>query len=702
MKKTSVFGVLASAALLFGMSVVPTTVYAEGNSGSAPTYSGNEFFANGTPITIEESDEAGKSALITWDGGKQLIDADDIVYGGSDSTAQDVNLPSTKITMNGGTVRGIVAGNKMKNEKNCKTSKVTNAEVDINGGKITLGLWGTDNQNAAFGQAVIKEENGYSYKNYAIDKLTMTIDGAEINDLRGATSYTYIGEMDVRIGEEQAAVLNNFIAGTNGKLGNVTLSLYDGEVKTLSSLYRAIIEGKLTYHLYGGKSGVIYAGSYYPDEESYEGAGGAGSWWTTNFGNVDYGYANAIEINVEAGAAYQDIVSGFQYRSADVAKFKALYADRLWAIEGLNETAPVTLNLGQRPSADPLDAHSLVDASAAYVTTNWKANTISIDPLSLSLQVGESAQIKATVTPSYATEAISYSSSDPSVATVAQDGTVTAKKAGTAIISATAGSAKATCEVSVAEAENEVVVDLPSVDQNSNEVEAGVSQEGSAAFTETLKDTIEQIESVKGNDEKVVAAIKAAMEAGDDIETTLTVEKKTAEEVSASDVKAVEAVLRDLITKTEAKEAKVAQYLDLSILVEAQGSALGKLNQLSEKVTFTVAIPQQLQKENYDFYIVRIHGNEVTRIPVVKNADGTVSFQSDRFSTYALVYTDGAKTTLDKEEVVNPSIILDDTKPSENGSTPNTGDASQTEAYAALLMLSLALAGALTLKKKLN
>ena len=270
MKKTSVFGVLASAALLFGMSVVPTTVYAEGNSGSAPTYSGNEFFANGTPITIEESDEAGKSALITWDGGKQLIDADDIVYGGSDSTESAVNLPSTKITMNGGTVRGIVAGNKMKNEKSCKTSKVTNAEVDINGGKITLGLWGTDNQNAAFGQAVIKEENGYSYKNYAIDKLTMMIDGAEINDLRGATSYTYIGEMDVRIGEEQAAVLNNFIAGTNGKLGNVTLSLYDGEVKTLSSLYRAIIEGKLTYHLYGGKSGVIYAGSYYHDEESYE------------------------------------------------------------------------------------------------------------------------------------------------------------------------------------------------------------------------------------------------------------------------------------------------------------------------------------------------------------------------------------------------------------------------------------------------
>lgn len=128
-------------------------------------------------------------------------------------------------------------------------------------------------------------------------------------------------------------------------------------------------------------------------------------------------------------------------------------------------------------------------------------------------------------------------------------------------------------------------------------MEAGVSQKDSAAFTETLKDTIEQIESVKGNDEKVVAAIKAAMEAGDDIETTLTVEKKTAAEVSASDVKAVEAVLRDLITKTEAKEAKVAQYLDLSILVEAQGSALGKLNQLSEKVTFTVAIPQQLQKK---------------------------------------------------------------------------------------------------------
>lgn len=55
----------------------------------------------------------------------------------------------------------------------------------------------------------------------------------------------------------------------------------------------------------------------------------------------------------------------------------------------------------------------------------------------------------ATVTPADTTDAVTWSSSDETVATVSEDGTVTGIKEGTAVITATAGNVKAECTVTV-------------------------------------------------------------------------------------------------------------------------------------------------------------------------------------------------------------------------------------------------------------
>ena len=79
-------------------------------------------------------------------------------------------------------------------------------------------------------------------------------------------------------------------------------------------------------------------------------------------------------------------------------------------------------------------------------------NGVSISPSTMSLNVGESSKLKATVSPANATNtSVSWTSSNSSVATVASDGTVTAKAAGSATITCTTqdGSKKATCTVTV-------------------------------------------------------------------------------------------------------------------------------------------------------------------------------------------------------------------------------------------------------------
>lgn len=62
---------------------------------------------------------------------------------------------------------------------------------------------------------------------------------------------------------------------------------------------------------------------------------------------------------------------------------------------------------------------------------------------------GTTFKLTATVTPADTTDAVTWSSSDETVATVSEDGTVTGIKEGTAVITATAGNVKAECTVTV-------------------------------------------------------------------------------------------------------------------------------------------------------------------------------------------------------------------------------------------------------------
>ena len=78
------------------------------------------------------------------------------------------------------------------------------------------------------------------------------------------------------------------------------------------------------------------------------------------------------------------------------------------------------------------------------------ATGITLNHSTLSLAVGGSVALTATLTPENATDAVVWSSNNKEIAEVSNNGTVTAKALGTATITATVGSYTATCEVTVA------------------------------------------------------------------------------------------------------------------------------------------------------------------------------------------------------------------------------------------------------------
>lgn len=189
-----------------------------------------------------------------------------------------------------------------------------------------------------------------------------------------------------------------------------------------------------------------------------------------------------------------------------------------------------------------------------------------------------------------------------------------------------------------------VIVDAILADNVTNEVKEAVSDE-------TLKE------------------IKAELEAGKQITTEIKADIVDEKDLDADDVKEIKDKLGEA--------GKVAQFLDLSVMIKSVSTdgaekALGTLNVLSEKITFTIMVPEELVKEGREFYIIRVHDKEAEKIELTKNEDGTYSFETDKFSSYALAYDEAGKA--DDTPVV-PEI-------------PKTGDTTNVFVYMVLLAVS--------------
>lgn len=174
----------------------------------------------------------------------------------------------------------------------------------------------------------------------------------------------------------------------------------------------------------------------------------------------------------------QPLTSGSDYNAFSAkANGKAFQAYDLSLLpSGTTASGPFTLTIGQ-PEGYASSA-TLYGANASALTTAYADNcftaslsalgpvalinvkeatggtevtSVTLNQTTLSLEAGKTGKLSTTVLPvSAADKSITWSSSKPDVASVSSNGTVTAKKAGTAVITATATNGKnASCTVTV-------------------------------------------------------------------------------------------------------------------------------------------------------------------------------------------------------------------------------------------------------------
>ncbi len=152
---------------------------------------------------------------------------------------------------------------------------------------------------------------------------------------------------------------------------------------------------------------------------------------------------------------------------------------------------------------------AILFASCSKEPAEIPVNKISISETTITLKVGQTETLSATVSPDDATDkTVTWTSSDNSIASV-KDGVVTAIKLGTATITAKAGDKTATCSVTVAATPvTNVMLNKTSVELKVGQTEtlsATVSPDDATDKTVTWTSSDNSIASVKDG---VVTAIK--------------------------------------------------------------------------------------------------------------------------------------------------------------------------------------------------
>ncbi|MBO4615934.1 MAG: hypothetical protein J5717_01155 [Lachnospiraceae bacterium] len=174
-------------------------------------------------------------------------------------------------------------------------------------------------------------------------------------------------------------------------------------------------------------------------------------------------------------------------------------------------------------------------------------------------------------------------------------------------------------------------------------VPVGVDEEEIANFrkqvSETLSDLLQEIsdnpeKARERVSEETYANIERALSEGKSISAKVTVESATEESIPEQDME----ILKQVAVDNEITNLKIGRYLNLSIMITTEdGEKLGTYNELTEKITFTLPKPKDIACPNgMEYVVIRVHEGVAEILPVTVNSDGSISFETDKFSSYAL------------------------------------------------------------------
>ena len=368
--------------------------------------------------------------------------------GGSAAIGDGFSAGGSSIIINGGTVKATVTGSAAAIGS---SSNGGNSSITISGGTVTATASGG---GAAIGDGLISGGSTFSTGNNGTARIYATggSGAAAISDQSGKTAGAWSGI--IFEGDAGAVYGNQTNSGSFTIATGQSLDILSGSSFTNSGTLTIV--GELTNNGTFNNNGPVtvpMAGSF------------------TNIGTLNCTYHSYGNGECVICGTKLVLVTGIQLNpgslNLSVGSTATLQAT-VSPDNAANKTLTWSSNAPDIVSVDKDGKVTAVSAGTAIITataadgsgvkaectvTVYPAVTrVDISNTDLSLHKGESHTLSATVYPEGALQTLSWSSSAPDIVSVDKDGKVTALKAGTAIITATAtdgSGVKAECAVTV-------------------------------------------------------------------------------------------------------------------------------------------------------------------------------------------------------------------------------------------------------------
>jgi len=208
----------------------------------------------------------------------------------------------------------------------------------------------------------------------------------------------------------------------------------------------------------------------------------------------------------------------------------------------------------------------------------------------------------------------------------------------------------------------------------------GDSDKGEMIAGTDLEQELEKVfEQEKDNNK----TLKEALDAGKEVRINIQLKRLEEAKIKAEEIKAL---------KEASKDGKFVKFYDITLEMIANGTEdLGTIPETSNKLTFRVLIPEELVKDGRTFFMYRYHDGKVEKLTGELDEENYFTFESDKFSTYALAYEDkadepttGGQGTAEKEP--------------EKDETPKTGSV-DVVVMASVMVAVISVAGIVTVKK---
>ncbi|MEG0695001.1 MAG: Ig-like domain-containing protein [Erysipelotrichaceae bacterium] len=625
-----------------------------------------------------------------------------------------------------------------------KIDKTWNVKLNMNGKKVTRNVDLTDRPIVNYGTLKIDGNGTFINKNEScwgiIDNQSggnLTIDngsfedngtdGATLRNRPGATIIINSINMksNTSINSLDSKKYGNANINSDGKLiinnGDFSCLSNEGGAYAIISNDDLLIENA---KVFGNKGAVaLRSGSYVINN---------GEFRAKNFyGLIVMGSTDVVEGTVNNGTFISDMSNAVLIGNDNLGGDGGLNLAATTTINGGKFISPTGKNAleGAKKTGNPLvkggtfsnavaekfidkDCHSIKNNDGTY-TIGFSAKSASISKDKAMIEKGKSEKLTVNILPSSSIDTVSWTSENDKIASVDQKGNISAKAVGKVkIIATTSNNLTQTCDVTVFE--KPAVEQPPVLDQSKpvDQVTPGVIN--NPKTEQSINETSTAI--INGDfqnytDAQTAANVKAAIEKGESITTSIMTQQMKENEITAPDLKELKRELKALSTKNDSPML-VAQYLDLGVMLKANKNSLGNMTSLVSPISFQVLLPEDLLKEGRTFGVIRIHDG-LAELLKATCKDNQLLFESNLFSTYAIVYYDAkevekepvvkdpiVKDPVKKDPVVKEPIIKDSTAKAPT-KTPDTFDSTNMIGYVLMLLLAGSTIGVvLVLNKK--